>query len=263
MKQNALFILITKQQGRINTGMLYIMIILFMLIGISYVATGPTPTQSPLGIGTEVAINNAAQKNAQSNLQLLSFTGAVITPPAGSICRRGGVNNRPEIILAYSPAHGKAVRSDGQIKVWAQDNKPLFIAPNERIGRNSGAIVKPGDRTLTAPDGLIWEPQLYVFPQTVDNNGKPYFPNNIKGHYNNGEVRVAYGMEKLPPGVIAKDKYVAQYTWNVKDVGLVPGAYQLQFVIHDGGQGRAIGCIAIRVFEPPDPRWVIPDDPNY
>jgi hypothetical protein len=247
------------QSGNLNTGMLYIIIIMLIIFGIAYIATGPTPTQSGVQHGTEVAINDAKSEQAKDRLQLYTFTGVTITPPASSLCKPGGVNARPEIIAYVYPPNGEGISVEDQIKIWVNDNKPPLIAPAEKITRNSGAIITPGDRTAKAPDGHLYEPALYVFPQSVEAGGQPYFPTNIRGDYNNGTIRLAFGIERLPAHIQLKNRFTSQYTWNVKDLGLQPGAYQLQFVVMDGADKHAITCVSMRVYQNPDRRWVIPD----
>jgi hypothetical protein len=38
---------------------------------------------------------------------------------------------------------------------------------------------------------------------------------------------------------------VAEYVWNVNSLGLSPGTYDAEFVIHDGDKDRGIGCVTI------------------
>lgn len=233
---------------------------MLLLFGLAYILTGPTPESAPTPVGTEVQIDKPKANKKEDRLQLYTFTAATITPPADSLCKKGEDNTNPDLIIAHSPAHGTAVRKDGQIKIWTNDTAPLKIAPNEKIVRSSGQIATPGDRTARAPDGYLWEPALYIFPNTVDAGGRAFFPTFIRGSYDNGEVKVSYGSDQVPPAVIYKDKgRSAQIIWNVQDLGLVPGSYQLQFVVHDGNAGRAISCIAIRVYDFPDPKTEIPD----
>lgn len=246
------------QRGGVNTGALYIMAILFIITGIAFYASGPMPSRAVVPNGTEVVRNDPKRENPKENLQLYSFGGVTITPPAASLCKKGGANNHPEIIIAYSPMHARGVATNGQIKVWLNDNAPIKIAPAENVVRGSGSIKKPGDRTAKAPDGYLWHPAMYVFPNTVEANGTPYFPNLIRGSYNNGSPKVSYGADQLPPYAKAPLPHSLQLVWNVKDIGLTPGAYQLQFVIHDGAEGRGIGCISIRVYEPTDPKMALP-----
>jgi hypothetical protein len=238
----------------INTGALYIIVILLLLFGIAFLLTGPLPGHTSSQTGVEVMIGKADKiKGSPNRLQLIQFSGATITPPASSVCSKGGKNTHPEAIIGYSPAHGSAVSTTGQIKIWVNDKTPLKIAPAESVNRNSGTILSPGDRTATAPDGYLWEPAIYIFPNTVDTNGQAFFPSGIHGAYNNGSDRVSYGIEQLPPGAAAANgPFTVEYTWEIADLGLRPGAYQLQFVVHDGSDGRAVGCIAIRVYESPE-----------
>lgn len=245
-------------RGGINTGMLYIIVIILIILGIAYIVTGPTPTQTGVQQGTEVVINNATSEEAKDRLQLYTFGAATITPPADASCRPGGINARPDIIVHVSPDHAKAVASDGRIKLWVNDDKPPLIAPNERVQRNSGAILTPGDRAAKAPDGYLLEPAVYVFPQTAEAGGQPYFPRSIKGDYNNGDIRLAYGIERTPANVTLRYKYTAQYSWNVSDLGLRAGSYQLQFVVMDGTDKHAVKCITMRVYDKPNVRYKIP-----
>lgn len=247
------------EQGVINTGTLYIIIIMLLILGIAYLVTGPSPAQVGVQTGTEVTINEATSETAKDRLQLYTFGAATITPPTSSLCQPGGANARPEIIAHVSPAHAQAISSDGRIRIWVNDDKHPMIAPGERITRNSGAIITPGDRAARAPDGYLLEPALYVFPRTADAGGQAYFPTNIRGDYNNGSIRIAYGIERMPADVVLKFGYTSQYTWNVKDLGLAPGSYSLQLVVMDGTDKHAVKCINIRVYETPDRRWTIPD----
>jgi hypothetical protein len=92
------------------------------------------------------------------------------------LCTDESVSNEPEILAAYSPANGKSVSENGQIKVWINDERAAIIAPNEQIDSMTGLITAPGDRTAKAPDGYLWEPALYIAPQTAENGGTPHFP---------------------------------------------------------------------------------------
>ncbi|MFI5308263.1 MAG: hypothetical protein ACHQ53_12960, partial [Polyangiales bacterium] len=109
-------------------------------------------------------------------------------PPPGpppSLCTDKSVNNEPEILAAYSPASGEAVAESGQIRVWINDEAAAIIAPNESIDPTTGSISSPGDRSARAPDNYLWEPALYIAPQTAENGGTPHFPQWIKGWYDN------------------------------------------------------------------------------
>jgi hypothetical protein len=160
------------------------------------------------------------------------------------------ISTEPEILVGYSPAMGQTVGRNGQIKVWVNDENPPFIAPGELVDPNTGAITTPGDRTATAPDGLLWEPALYIAPQTPQNGGTPHFPQWIKGWYDNappngsGGFQVP-GMDPVPPGSMLAETYTGEDIWDVSSLGLAPGAYTAVFVIHDGDDDRAIGCVTI------------------
>jgi hypothetical protein len=172
------------------------------------------------------------------------------------LCTDESVSNEPEILAAYSPANGKMVSENGQIKVWINDERAAIIAPNEQIDPMSGLITAPGDRTAKAPDGYLWEPALYIAPQTAENGGTPHFPQAIKGWYNNNPpanggrppngagVQVP-GMDPPPNGTKLPEKYTTEDIWDVSQLGLPPGTYIGEFVIHDGDRDRAVGCVTI------------------
>jgi hypothetical protein len=169
-------------------------------------------------------------------------------PPMPTLCNQGGINNEPEILVGYSPTNGQSVGSGGQVKVWVTDEGAPIIAPGEQLDPSTGNIVTPGDRTAKAADGYLWEPALYIAPQTAENGGTPHFPTQIRGSYNNTTTRgpgfnVA-GMDPPPPGsrLLA---YTAEDVWDVSSLGLAPGTYIAEFVIHDGDRDRGVGCVTI------------------
>jgi cysteine-rich repeat protein len=175
------------------------------------------------------------------------------TIPPPPLCTTGGANNEPDILIGYAPAMGASVGSTGQIKVWVNDECAPKIAPNEVVDPATGAITTPGDRTAKAPDGYLWEPALYIAPQSAEDGGTPHFPQMIKGAYNNMPVAgqcgfpgsMSGGMEPPPAGTMATLPYSVEYVWNVADLGLMPGGYLAEFVIHDGDRDRGVGCVSI------------------
>jgi len=235
----------------VNTGALYIIFIMLAIFGFAYIASGPTPSQTPILKGPEVVLTNRTNNTAKANLQLYNFNGVTITPPTTSLCRKGGANIHPEALIAYLPDQASAVSSTGQIKLWVSDTHPPAISPNEIITRSSGSVKTPGDRGARAPDNYLWEPQLYIFPQTVENNGQQYFPSLVQGNYNNGSDMVSYGSDVLPPSALPLSKYTVEFVWNVKDIGLTDGEYQIEFVAHDGNQKLGVRCMTLRVYTPP------------
>ena len=235
----------------INTGALYIIFIMLAITGFAYITSGPTPSQTPILTGPEVALNRNTNGNPKANLQLYHFNGATITPPVTSLCRKDGANVHPEALIAYLPEQARAVSTLGQIKLWVSDTHPPSIAPNEQITKSSGSVKTPGDRGAKAPDGYLWEPQLYVFPATVDNNGKQYFPAYVQGNYNNGQDMVSFGSDIVPPNALPLSKFTVEFVWNVKDIGLTDGEYKIEFVAHDGNQKLGVRCMNLRVYTPP------------
>jgi len=236
----------------VNTGALYIIFIMLALLGVAYIMSGPTPDQTPTLTGAQAVVKpNPAQK-AQAVLQLYNFEGATITPPTTSLCTKGGANVHPEALVAYSPTQATAISSaTGQIHLWVSDTKPPYIAPNELIIKSSGSIKTPGDRNATAPDGYRLEPQLYVFPDTLEKNGKAYYPTFVQGDYNNGNPDVSYGSGIMPPDALPLSTYTVEFTWNVSDIGLTDNTYQIEFVAHDGNQKLGVRCMTLRIYTPP------------
>lgn len=235
----------------INTGSLYIIFIIFILIGLAYIISGPTPSQAPLLTGPEVAVNQKAFNKTHSVLQLYNFNGATLTPPVTSLCKKGGANVHPEALIAYTPQQASAVSTDGQISLWVSDTQPPYVAPNERVSRSTGIVEIPGALTARAPDGYLWEPQLYIFPQTVEKGGKYYFPNFVRGSFTNGTPQVSDNTDILPINSLPKSDQTVEFLWNVKNIGLTDGEYKIEFVAHDGHQRLGVRCISLRVYTKP------------
>jgi hypothetical protein len=179
-------------------------------------------------------------------------------PPPPALCTDTAVNTEPEILAGYSPYPGQTVGLNGQIKVWVDDENPPFVAPGEQADPATGVITVPGNRTAKAPDGFLWEPALYIGPQTASNGGTPHFPSLIKGSYNNAPPTRGTGIrgapiEPIPPGTPPPPAatrrngggtaYHGEFIWDVKSLGLQPGSYSAQFLIFDGDKDRGVGCV--------------------
>jgi hypothetical protein len=172
------------------------------------------------------------------------------------LCTRGGANTEPGILVGYAPANGGHVAPDGQIKVWVNDECPPSIAPGENVDSSNGMITSIGNRMATAPDGYLWEPALYIAPSTAESHGPAYFPSRILGTFANGptiesncgsRALHAAGIEPVPPGHTAGQHFTAEFVWNVSTLGLGPGTYEAEFVIHDGDTDRGVGCISFTI----------------
>jgi hypothetical protein len=185
-------------------------------------------------------------------------------PPPPPLCTNPAVNTEPGILAGYSPGNNETVGTNGQIKVWITDECPAFIAPNEVVDPMTGKITTPGDRTSKAADTYLNEPALYIAPMSADNGGTPYFPQWVKGDYNNMPpapgTSVSFGgcrngvtgtkgptLDPAPPGSNLNQMYNTEFVWDVSALGLKPGAYTAEFLIHDGDRERAVGCITIIV----------------
>jgi len=171
--------------------------------------------------------------------------------PIPALCNDQNVNTEPEILVGYSPATGQTVGATGQIRVWVNDENPPIIAPGEQVDPATGKITLAGDRTAKAPDGYLWEPALYIAPQTAENGGTPHFPQWIKGSYqtdpNGNGNSLSGGMDPVPAGATLAEQYTGEDVWDVSALGLGPGTYMAEFVIHDGDDDRAVGCVTIVV----------------
>lgn len=189
-------------------------------------------------------------------------------PPLPGLCSDITVNNEPEILAAFSPANGESVGLDGQIKVWITDECPAFLAPNEQIDAATGKITVPGDRVAVASDGYLFEPALYIAPETAETGGTPHFPQWVKGKYNNMPTAGPFGMfnpflcapfavvptgpsiDPPPPGAMLNEAHNTEFIWDVAALGLAAGTYIAEFVIHDGDLDRAVGCVTITIRAP-------------
>lgn len=176
------------------------------------------------------------------------------------LCTDKTINNEPEILAAYSPAAGETVSATGQIRVWVNDEWAAFIAPGEQVDNTTGAIVMAGDRSSKSHDGYLYEPALYIGPETADKGGTPHFPSLIKGWYNNAPpatkpkkmAGVVLGAQSVavdpaPAGTKLREQYTTEFVWEVRELGLAPGRYLAQFVIGDGDYDRAVGCVTIEI----------------
>ena len=153
---------------------------------------------------------------------------------------------------------GETVSESGQIKVWVNDRAGDHLGQRQ-IDMTTGKITAPGDRKGKSNDGYLWEPALYIAPMTAENGGTPHFPQYIKGWYNNMPpapgmkaggppkgVEVP-GMDPVPPGMALTEMYSTELIWDVAWLGLGPGTYIGEFVIHDGDHDRAVGCVTITI----------------
>jgi hypothetical protein len=174
----------------------------------------------------------------------------------GKYCTDPTVNNEGEILVGYEPGPGQSVSSCGQVKVWVNDEFAPFIAPNEQVDPTTGQVIAPGDRNAIAPDGLLYEPALYIGSST------PIFPVFIKGFFNNdpqhftrvkgmpsNTISGAMGapIDTPPPGTSLSQQYADEYIWDLCPLHLAPGTYTGVFVVADGDRNRAVGCVTIVV----------------
>jgi hypothetical protein len=259
------------QRGTIGNFFVFGILALLMILGIT--AVGGLPSQTAPTAGQEVMVITPTPGTTYSNLQLKTFGYVTVAPtptiPANSLCANRSVNTEPIILVGYSPAAGQTVGATGQIKVWVNDEHAPFVAPGEGVDPNTGATT-PGDRAAKAQDGLLDEPALYIAPASAESGGAAHFPDFIKGWVNNNPQQGGFGrngnggtivkgpqFDPLPPGSAPlggpnpngtlPNNFVAEYIWNVSNLGLTTGTYQAEFVVHDGDFDRGIGCVSIQI----------------
>lgn len=237
----------------INTGALYIIFIMLALFGMAYAMSGPTPSQTPNPTGALAVITQAQTNTSKSTLQLYDFPGVTITPPVAGLCTKGGANVHPEVIIGYTPAQANAVSTTGQITLWVSDTKSPYIAPNEDVRKVDGSVRSLGDIGAKGPDNFLMEPSLFVMPETAEIGGKAYFPQYIRGDYNNGtSIGGSDNGDIIPPNSAPLNRFTVEYIWNVSDIGLTDNTYQLEFLVRDGSQQLGVKCFTIRVYTPPE-----------
>ena len=262
-KKASFSLLMRKHLFRGSAGSVVVIGVMALMVGVGAAAIDGFNPKGPPSKGEEVKILSPTPDATKGNLQLETFGFITIAPTPvakSNLCEMGGVNDEPGILAGYDPAEGKSVSSTGQIKVWVSDENPPFIAPGEVVDPSSGQVTTPGDRTAKAEDGYLYEPALYIAPQTVEANGTPKFPNIIKGDYNSSpdssdskkkrkkNAQSGASMDPLPPGANPNETdYQAEYIWNVSDLGLAAGTYQAEFVVHDGDTNRGVGCVSIKI----------------
>ena len=52
-------------------------------------------------------------------------------------------------------------------------------------------------------------------------------------------------MDPVPAGSVSSQAYTGEDIWDVSSLGLAPGTYIAEFVIHDGDRDRGVGCVTI------------------
>lgn len=173
-----------------------------------------------------------------------------------SLCQDNSINTEANILVGYSPAQGQTVGTTGQVKVWVTDENPPCVGTGETVDSATGLVTTRGNTTEKASDGYLWEPALYV-DNFAENGGSPYFPDYIKGTFNNaaktngGSSCVKGGSASSGPAIDPAPGptlgFADEYIWNVSSLKLAPGTHQAEFVIHDGDIDRGIGCASITI----------------
>ncbi|HWY79645.1 MAG TPA: hypothetical protein VNW29_04775 [Candidatus Sulfotelmatobacter sp.] len=246
------------QRGTVGNFFVFGVLALLLVVGIT--AVGGLPPQSYPNEGQIVNIITPTRGADYNNLQLKTFGYVTLAPPHSSSICSSSANSEKEILIGYLPGLGQSVSSTGQIKVWVNDESPPFISPGEQVDKATGQITKAGNRAVKAEDGYLYEPALYIAPQTVEAGSSPFFPNLVKGDYNNsppliGHLSKSVPIEQPPPGSKPiggpnpngpeANIYKSEFIWNVSSIGLTTGTYQAEFLIHDGDHDRGIGCVSL------------------
>jgi len=246
------------------------MTLLFIIVVIALGAILTTGFKSKSERGTEGLIPEAlppGEEKKSLQLNTLKFRRAEI--PQGNACLSNRFNDEAYIFVGSDPPAGGVARPGGQIRVWVDDEAGGSVAPGEQIDSTTGQVTQPGDRAATdgsGPGYYLWEPAIYITPLRspdqqgpfsgdAENGGTPHFPIIVKGEVKPGGQEDRF--LTLPPvedptafdtrSRTGRGGHMAQYTWNVNDLGLAPGIYRAQFVIHDGDGHAAINCITIQI----------------
>lgn len=183
-------------------------------------------------------------------------------------CQASRFNREADIFVGSDPTPGGVASVGGRIRVWIDDGNGGSVVPGEVIDRNTGQVITPGDRLARGrTTGYLIEPALYITPLTApdqpgpfagdaENGGKPYFPTAVRGEVVYGDHN-STDFLPLPPiespvgfDVRARRSHgghIAQFIWDVNSLGLSPGFYRAQFVVHDGDGDLAINCITIQI----------------
>jgi hypothetical protein len=252
-----------------------------------YNTGGVNVTQTQTGSSQIIVTETPAP--GYSNLQYRTF-GLITVPPSPSPaashgCQGAQYNTESEILVGSDPAPNGTIGSGGKIRVWVVDEGAPHIAAGEVVDTTTdGHIITPGDRAQrdVGTDGngqYIWAPSLYItssgesplangfYSGDAENNGKPYFPNFIKGVFNNSpkpsrnsgvtgvDIDPDYTYFENGPDRLNKpakpitdlEDYPAEYIWDVNSLGLAPGSYRAEFVIHDGDRNIAIDCFIVSI----------------
>lgn len=247
----------TKKIQRGTVGNFFVFGVLALLVVLGITAVGGLPSQTAPETGQVVRVINPTQGQSYSNLQLKTFGYVTLaptpTPAKASLCNNRQVNTESEILEAYYPGQGQTTGTNGQVKVWVTDEGAPLVAPGEKIN-STGKVITRGNTSAKAPDGYIWEPALYV-GTPVEQGGTARYPDFIKGQFDNSSPRIGVVVKGPTPDTVPAgtkkggswNDYTAEYIWNVSGLGLTPGTYQAEFVIHDGDRDRGVGCVNIQI----------------
>ena len=244
-----------------------------------YPPNGKTPIPNTSGYppNGKTPIPNTSGYPPNGKTPIPNTSGYPPLPTGNDLCPANQFSTEPIIFVGTDPAPGQAVGANGEIRVWVNDETPPKIAPHEVVNPITGKIT-PGDRTAIDGAGngfFLWEPALYITPLTsankngpfsgdAENHGKPYFPTQIKGDYDSNPEGQQIEMvgppidtdfinfENGPQNTQLTNKYLitgftSEYAWSVNSLGLSPGAYHVELVIHDGDTNLGITCIALRL----------------
>lgn len=204
-----------------------------------------------------------------------------ITSAPQNINCQDAINTESGILVGSDPPPGGTAIAGGKLRIWVNDERAPHVAPGTTIDAN-GNITSLGSATNSKDVGTdgngmyLWEPAIYLTtistptqsgPYTGDaeNGGKPYFPTVIKGDFNpniiagtggiigpaidSDYVNFENGPDYLNQNIGANlpQKYTAEFIWDISSLGLQPGLYHVEEVLHDGDRNVAINCVAFQL----------------
>lgn len=248
--------------------------LLFVIIAFAVLLTsGAMVNKSATNPSEKYDSPETTQDSNRQNLQLKTLKFKRVVPTTLD-CGTGAIVGIPEphILWALDPPPGTAVKKDGKIKVFYQDEWPITLGVGSITTAKSSQdhAVDPsvGDETRKDSNNFPFFPALFISDITTDannrsgdaqNGGKPFKPNEIYGAWSTlstiasssfvpNNLDLGSGADPFPKVSNVKfggstqrlePYFGAEIIWDVKNLGLTDGHfYRAQIILHDGDRGE-------------------------
>ena len=251
--------------GGLDMTLLFIIVV----IALGAVLTSGFKSKTERGTDTFAPEVDLPGGDEKKSLQLNTLKFKKILPKVNT-CAESNFNREPYIFIASDPLPGGIAVPGGRIRVWVDDGNGGSVSEGEIINKDTGQIITPGDRSATDGKGqgyYRWEPALYITPLTspdqpgpyagdAENGGQPYFPSFVRGRvvYTDSNTTRFLSLPPIESPVgfeVPRSKdhggNQAQFILEVNSLGLTPGFYRAQIVVHDGDGDLALNCITIQI----------------